>query len=448
MRLLRSFRSYRLPRLATAPFCPSEVRASVRTGVGARWWTRFRAVAGTGLLVAVGYMDPGNWATDIEAGSRFGYGLLWVVACASLIGMLLQDICVRVGVASGRDLAQLCRQQHGRGTTIALWLLAEVAIIACDIAEVIGTALALTLLSGLSLETGVLLTALDTVVVLALQGAGFRRLEAIIGGLIVIVGICCGIDLALARPDWAGVAGGLVPDPRLLSDGRALYLALGILGATVMPHNLYLHSSIVGTRNLGADPAARRDALRLSGLDSVLSLGGAFLVNAGLLVLAAAAFHAHGHTGVTEIQDAHHLLAPVVGSEAAATLFAIALLACGQSSTITGTIAGQVILEGFLALRLPCWIRRLITRGLAIIPAFIAVHASGAESIGTVLVGTQVVLSLQLPFAVFPLLRFAGNRGIMDGFVLPSWQRWCAWTALALIVAANGWMVRGLIAGE
>ena len=443
MRFLNAFTAYRLPRTATAPFCPSEVRGAVAVAGGAPWFTRFRAVAGNGLLVAIGYMDPGNWATDIEAGSRFGYGLLWVVALASLIGMLLQDICVRLGIASGLDLAQLCRREHGRWTNLLLWALAEVAIIACDIAEVVGTALALSLLFGWPLEAGVLVTAFDTVLVLLLQGAGVRRLEAIIGALMITVAVCCGINVWLVQPDWLAVAGGLVPHPALLNDGKALYLALGILGATVMPHNLYLHSSLVGTRCATEDGAGRRDFLRLSSWDSALSLGAAFLVNAALLVLAAAAFHAHGETGVTEIQDAHRLLAPLVGSSVAAVLFAVALLACGQSSTITGTIAGQVILEGFLGLKIPCWIRRLITRGLAIVPAFLAVHWAGVEGIGRVLVATQVVLSLQLPFALVPLLRFAGNRRIMGAYVLPMWQRCAGWLVLGLIVVANGWLLLG-----
>ena len=447
MDLLRRLFTYRLPRTATAPFCPSEIQGTVPVPARAGWLTRFRAVAGAGLLIAIGYMDPGNWATDIEGGSRFGYRLLWVVALASLTGMLLQDLCVRVGVASGRDLAQLCRQQHGRAVNYSLWFLAEIAIIACDIAEVVGTALALTLLFHLSLGTGVLLTALDTVIVLALQGAGFRRLEAIVGGLMGVVAVCCAWDLVLARPDWGAAAAGLVPDPRILADGKALYLALGILGATVMPHNLYLHTAIVGTRSRGCDLAARTDLLHLSSLDSAISLAGAFLVNAGLLILAAAAFHAHGQTAVTEIQDAHRLLAPVVGSQAAAVLFAVALLACGQSSTLTSTIAGQVILEGFLGLKIPCWLRRLITRALAIVPAYLAVRWSGAGGIGSVLVATQVVLSLQLPFAIVPLLRFAGDPRIMGTLVMPAWQRVLGWAVLVVIVIANLWLVGDLITG-
>jgi manganese transport protein len=441
--LIARMRAYRLPATATAPFCPSEISGTVCVPAGASGFTRFRAVAGAGLLVAVGYMDPGNWATDIAAGSHFGYALLWVVVLAGLAAILLQDLAARVGIAADADLAQLCRREFSPRTATGLWLLAEAGIIACDLAEVLGTALALQLLFHLPLTWGVLGTALDTVLVLALQGAGFRRLEAIVGGLVATIAICCGTQVLLAGPDWGAAAAGLVPG-QALADPQAWWIAIGIIGATIMPHNLYLHSAIVRTRAHDRAPAALAGAMKLLRIDTVLALALATLVNGGLLMLAAAAFHAHGERGVEDIADAHRLLEPLLGP-AGGILFAIALLAAGQSSTLTGTIAGQVVLDGFVGKRIPCWKRRLITRVLAIVPAFIGVSVLGERGIGTLLVASQVALSLQLPFALAPLLRFAGQPRLMGALAAGRWTLIAGWAVFAAIVAANGWVMIGLL---
>ncbi|WP_231296161.1 Nramp family divalent metal transporter [Pseudomonas aeruginosa] len=392
---------------------------------------------GPGLLVSVGYMDPGNWATAIEAGSRFGYALLFVVVLASFSGMLLQSLCSRLGIATGRDLAQLSRERYRPGVARGQWLLAELSIVATDLAEVLGAALAFHLLLGVSITTGVVLTAFDTLIVLALQGANFRRLEAIVLGLIATIGACFFVELVLIGPYWPDVAAGLRPSWVTLSSQEPLYLAIGILGATVMPHNLYLHSSVVQTRVSGDDAASKRSAIRFSRLDTIGSLSLALLVNAAILILAAAAFHGSGHTEVVEIQDAYHLLDPLVGGALASFLFGFALLAAGQSSTFTGTIAGQVVMEGFLRAKIPCWQRRLITRGLALVPALIGVLWLGEGAVGKLLVLSQVVLSLQLPFALWPLIRFSSDRGLMGEFVNPRWVSALAWSLFGLISAAN-----------
>ncbi|WP_434077878.1 Nramp family divalent metal transporter [Pseudomonas aeruginosa] len=392
---------------------------------------------GPGLLVSVGYMDPGNWATAIEAGSRFGYALLFVVVLASFSGMLLQSLCSRLGIATGRDLAQLSRERYRPGVARGQWLLAELSIVATDLAEVLGAALAFHLLLGVSITTGVVLTAFDTLIVLALQGANFRRLEAIVLGLIATIGACFFVELVLIGPYWPDVAAGLRPSWDTLNSQEPLYLAIGILGATVMPHNLYLHSSVVQTRVSGADVASKRSAIRFSRLDTIGSLSLALLVNAAILILAAAAFHGSGHTEVVEIQDAYHLLDPLVGGALASFLFGFALLAAGQSSTFTGTIAGQVVMEGFLRAKIPCWQRRLITRGLALVPALIGVLWLGEGAVGKLLVLSQVVLSLQLPFALWPLIRFSSDRNLMGEFVNPRWVSALAWSLFGLISAAN-----------
>lgn len=427
---------FRLPKTATAPFCPSEVHGSIAVPGGGPLWQRLARVAGPGLLVSVGYMDPGNWATDIEAGSRFGPALLWVVLCSSLAAMLLQTLSLRLGFATGLDLAQACRARYPRAVRLPLWLLAELAIVACDVAEVLGTALALHLLLGVSLLTGVALTALDTVIVLGLKGRGFRQVEAIILGLVTTIGLCFAAQLAMSGADWPAVAAGLVPRPSTLHDTQALVLAVGILGATVMPHNLYLHSSIVQTRRPQPGEQGKRDAIRLSTLDTLVSLSLAFLVNAAILTLAASAFHANGEREVTQIQDAYRLLEPLVGP-AAALLFGLALLAAGQSSTFTGTIAGQVLMEGFLKLKIPCWQRRLATRALALIPAALGVAWLGEAGVGPLLVGSQVVLSLQLPFAIWPLIRFTSDAKLMGPFASPRLLALGAWAIFGLVSAAN-----------
>ena len=438
---------YRLPRLATAPFCPSEVQGSVAVRPGAPFWQRMARMAGPGLLVAVGYMDPGNWATDIAAGSQFGYALLWVVLLASLTAMLLQTLSLRLGLVAQKDLARACRDRYSPRVNRALWLMAEIAIVACDVAEVLGSALALHLLFGVSLLAGIAITAFDTALVLGLQGKGFRQVEAIVLGLIVTISVCFAVELALVGLDWPAVARGFVPSFTMgaaVRDPQALLLAIGILGATVMPHNLYLHSSIVQTRHIASDDRSRRDAIRLSTLDTVVSLSLALLVNAAILALAASAFHATGHRQVTEIQDAYHLLDPLVGGTLASVLFGVALLAAGQSSTFTGTIAGQIVLEGFLDLKIPCWQRRMATRALALVPAFFGVLWLGDSGVGILLVGSQVVLSLQLPFAIWPLLRLTNDRSVMGAFANGPWLKFSAWGLLALISLANLWLLATL----
>ncbi|MGC5704022.1 Nramp family divalent metal transporter [Pseudomonas sp. NFXW11] len=432
---------FSLPKTATAPFCPPEVAGTVTVDPRASLFQRLLRFAGPGLLISIGYMDPGNWATAIEAGSRYGYSLLFVVLLASLAGMAVQCLCSRLGIATGRDLAQLCRERYSTRSARTQWLLAEVSIIATDLAEVLGCALAFHLLLGVSLSTGIVITAFDTLLVLALQNRGFRRLEAIMLALVATIGVCFFIELLLIKPYWPEVARGFVPSLSAINDAAPLYLAIGILGATVMPHNLYLHTSIVQTRLVGRDHASRADAIKLARIDTIGSLALALLVNAAILILAAAAFHNSGHSDVVEIQDAYHLLDPLVGGALASVLFGVALLASGQSSTFTGTIAGQVIMEGYLNLRIPCWQRRLITRGLALIPAFIGVWLLGDGAVGKLLVLSQVVLSLQLPFALYPLIRMTGDRRLMGEFVNRWPTRVLAWSLFALISAANAWLL-------
>ncbi|USI73773.1 Nramp family divalent metal transporter [Sphingomonas morindae] len=434
---------FTLPKTATAPFCPPEVQGSVRVPEGAPTLGRLLRFLGPGLLVSVGYMDPGNWATDIEAGSRFGYGLLCVVLGCGLAAMLLQSLSVRLGLVTGRDLAQMARAHYPRGVTRGLWLLAELAIIATDIAEVLGSALAITLLFGLPLWLGVLLTALDTVLVLGLKGHGFRELEAIVLGLIATIAGCFVAQIALAPPAPAAVLAGLLPSAGLFSDPHAVYLAVGILGATVMPHNLYLHSAIVQTR--GAASIGFGDRLRYARIDTIAALALATLVNMAILIVAATVFHGSGHEAVAEIGDAFHLLEPLTGAAVAPILFGVALLASGQSATFTGTIAGQVVLEGFLDLRIPCWQRRLITRGLALGPALAGVLAFGDGGVGKLLVLTQVVLSLQLPFALAPLIGFTANPAIMGRFRLARPVAGIAWALFAGIVLADLWLLAALL---
>ncbi|MDQ6630028.1 MAG: Nramp family divalent metal transporter [Pseudomonadota bacterium] len=436
---------FTLPSTATAPFCPSEVRGSVLISPRAPFWQRMMRMAGPGLLVSVGYMDPGNWATDIAAGAQFGYALLWVVLLSSLTAILLQTLSVRLGLAAQKDLARACRDRYGPRVNRVLWLMAEIAIVACDVAEVLGSALALHLLFGLSLLTGIAITAFDTVIVLGLQGQGFRQVEAIVLGLILTIGACFSIELALVGLDWAAAARGLLPRGNVVSDPRALLLAIGILGATVMPHNLYLHSSVVQTRDVAGGDRGRRDAIRLSTLDTIVSLSMALLVNAAILILAASAFHSTGHAQVTEIQDAYHLLDPLVGGTLASLVFGVALLAAGQSSTFTGTIAGQIVMEGFLDLKIPCWQRRLITRSLALIPAFGGILWLGDTGVGTLLVGSQVVLSFQLPFAIWPLVRLTSDPTLMGPFANGLWLKSTAWSVFLMIGVANVWLLGTLL---
>ncbi|MCJ1879146.1 MULTISPECIES: Nramp family divalent metal transporter [Pseudomonas] len=434
-----------LPTTATAPFCPSEVKGSIQVAASAPLWKRILQFAGPGLLVSIGYMDPGNWATAIEAGSGFGYQLLFVVLLSSLAGMVLQCLAMRLGIVTGQDLAQLSRSRYSLGGARLQWLLAELSIVATDLAEVLGCALAFHLLLGVDLVTGVILTAFDTLIVLGLKGQRFRHLEAIMLGLIITISGCYLVELILIKPHWPDVAAGFLPSWDAISQREPLYLAIGILGATVMPHNLYLHSSIVQTRQVSGSNG-KAAAIRLTRIDTVVSLSLALLINAAILILAAAAFHETGHTGVTEIQDAYRLLEPLVGTGLAAILFGVALLASGQSSTFTGTIAGQVIMEGFLQMKIPCWQRRLITRALALIPALIGVLMLGDKAIGKLLVLSQVVLSLQLPFALWPLIRFTSDRALMGEFVNSLLTRVLAWTLFCVISAANLWLLLQLLA--
>ena len=432
---------FRLPTTATAPFCPSEVSGSVPVDASAPFFRRVLRFAGPGLLISIGYMDPGNWATAIEAGSRYGYHLLFVVLLASLAGMAVQCLCSRLGIATGRDLAQLCRERYSKRSARVQWMLAEISIIATDLAEVLGCALAFHLLLGCSLTTGIALTAFDTLLVLALQGRGFRRLEAIMLALVMTIVGCFFVELVLIKPYWPDVFEGFKPSLSAISDAAPLYIAIGIIGATVMPHNLYLHSSIVQTRLTGSDYASKLDAVRLSRIDTIGSLALALLVNAAILILAAAAFHQSGHTDVVEIQDAYRMLDPLVGGAMASVLFGVALLASGQSSTFTGTIAGQVIMEGYLELKIPCWQRRLITRGLALVPAFLGVWLMGDDAVGKLLILSQVVLSLQLPFALYPLIRMTGDKKLMGPFVNRLPTRLLAWFLFAVISCANVWLI-------
>lgn len=406
-------------------------------GASAGFWRKMFAFTGPGYMVAVGYMDPGNWATDIAGGSAFGYTLLSVILLSNLMAMLLQSLSAKLGIVSGLDLAQACRANYGPKTRYALWGLCELAIIACDLAEVLGTAIALKLLFGIPLWLGVTITALDVLLILGLQRYGFRKLEAFIIALLIVITVCFGVQLALAQPSLAAIGAGLIPSGEIVTNPAMLYIAVGILGATVMPHNLYLHSAIVQTRSFERTETGKREAVKLATIDSTVALGLAFFVNAAILILAASAFHDNGHTQVAEIQDAYHLLTPLLGAGIASTLFGVALLAAGQNSTITGTLAGQIVMEGFLNLRLPAWLRRTITRSIAIVPAVIVVGMWGDSGAAKLLVASQVVLSLQLPFAVVPLVRFTGDPAKMGRFANRGWIKWTAWLVTAVIIGLN-----------
>jgi len=392
-------------------------------------WRRFAAFLGPGYMVAVGYMDPGNWATSLAGGSKFGYALLVVALVSNLMAIVLQSLCARLAIATGRDLAQACRDAFPRFISIPLWIAAELAIIATDIAEVIGTAIGLNLLFGIPLELGVVITALDVFLILYLQKKGFRWLEAFIIALLGVIAACFAIQIVLADPDWGGVLRGFAPTTEILTNPAMLYLALGILGATVMPHNLYLHSAIVQTRDYGDSLPEKREALKFATIDSTVALTFALVINASILILAAS-FHISGQTEVTDLGQAHELLGPLLGAGIAPSLFAIALLACGLNSTVTATLAGQAVMEGFLQIRLPPAVRRLITRGLAIIPAAAVTVIYGASGTGRLLILTQVVLSLQLSFAVVPLVMFTANRTKMGALAAPRWV-----VALAILIA-------------
>lgn len=391
-----------------------EVHRSVELPLSRHWLRRFAGFVGPGFLVSVGYMDPGNWATDLEGGSKYGYALLWVVMVSNLMAIFLQVLCARLGLVAGKDLAQACRENFNKPIVIALWLTCEVAIIACDLAEVIGSAVALQLLFHIPLVWGVLITGLDVLLLLGLMRFGFRKIEALVFTLVSTVAGCYLLEMVFAKPSWGGIASGFIPS---LPGNDALFISLGILGATVMPHNLYLHSSIVQTRNREHTPEGMREAIKYNTWDTVISLGAAFFVNAAILILAASVFHQRGAV-VTDLGQAHEMLHPLLGG-AAATAFGVALLASGQSSTITGTLAGQIVMEGFLSIRILPWLRRLITRGLAIIPAIIMVSGSSQQGTASLLVISQVVLSMQLSFAVFPLLYFTSSKRLMGEHASP-----------------------------
>lgn len=430
-------------RALTLPSLP-EAHRTIPIAANLSWFRKILAFAGPGYLIAVGYMDPGNWATDIGGGSKFGYTLLSVVLLSSLMAMFLQALSAKLGIATGRDLAQACRDHYSRRTVIFLWLICEVAIAACDLAEVLGSAVALKLLFGVPLLLGVVITAFDVLLVLALQGRGFRIIEAFVISLIGTIGLCFTYEIFFARPLWMEAAAGFLPRLEILQHPEMLYIAIGILGATVMPHNLYLHSSIVQTRAFGEDEKGRREAIKYSVLDSTVALGFALFINAAILVLGAAAFHRHGLNEVADIAEAYKLLSPVLGISLASTLFALALLASGQNSTLTGTLAGQIVMEGFLQLRLKPWIRRLITRAIAILPAILVIGIAGEHKLTSLLILSQVVLSFQLPFAVIPLVQFTSERGKMGVFVNSRLTIAVAWIVSAGILFFNGellWLI-------
>jgi manganese transport protein len=426
---------------APEPSLP-EVHSSVGVSRSPFYWRRLIGYLGPGFLISVGYMDPGNWATDIAGGSRFGYTLLFVIMASNLMAILLQSLSLKLGVATERDLAQLCRESTSRWTGITLWLMAEVAIAACDLAEVIGSAIALNLLFHIPLFWGVLITSLDVLLILLLQRWGFRTVEAIVIALIGTILVLFGVQMVLSRPEYGAALGSLfVPSPMILKNREMLYIAIGMLGATVMPHNLYLHSSIVQSRRYQRTPAGKREAIKMANIDSALALTIALFVNAAILIVAAAVFHRSGHFEVAAIEDAYKLLSPLVGAGFASTLFAVALLASGQNSSITGTLAGQVVMEGFIQMKLAPWMRRLITRGIAIVPTIAVVWFYGERGTEKLLILSQVILSLQLSFAVVPLVIFTSSRKRMGEFVNRPLVKWTSWSVAALIAGLNGWFL-------
>ncbi|MBI2434328.1 MAG: Nramp family divalent metal transporter [Candidatus Hydrogenedentes bacterium] len=430
----------------TMPSLPEAFR-SIAVPEQAPSWRKMCAFAGPGLMVAVGYMDPGNWATDLAGGAQFGYRLLAVILISNLMAILLQHLALKLGVVSGRDLAQACRDHYSRRISIALWLLCEVAIAACDLAEVIGSAIALNLLFGLPITLGVILTALDVLVVLLMQSRGFRYVESLVASLILVIGASFTYELVLAHPSISGIFGGLLPTPSIVTTPAMLYIAIGILGATVMPHNLYLHSSIVQTRAFERTPAGKTMAIHYATIDSTVSLLFAFFINAAILILSAATFHGTEHQSVADIGDAYKLLSPMLGAPLAGVVFAIALLASGQNSTLTGTMAGQIVMEGFLNIRLRPWVRRLLTRLIAIVPAVIVASLYGETGVGQLLILSQVILSLQLSFAVFPLVQFTSEKRKMGEFANSAFLRRVAWIVATIIAILNIYLLVQTVAG-
>ena len=434
---------WRQPRLAPSL---AEVYRTVPVR-GGSWWRKALAFAGPGYLVAVGYMDPGNWATDLAGGSQFGYTLLSVILISNLMAILLQGLAAKLGIVTGRDLAQACRDHYSRPVNIGLWFMCEIAIAACDLAEVIGSAIALQLLFGIPLPWGIGLTALDVLLVLYLQHKGFRLLEALVIALIATIAGCFLFEIFISRPDAGQLFSGFVPRPSILTNPSQLYIAIGILGATVMPHNLYLHSSIVQTRAYDETPEGRRTAVGFAFFDSTVALTFALFINAAILIIAAATFHRSGHPEVAEIQQAYQLLTPLLGVAGASAVFALALLASGQNSTLTGTLAGQIVMEGFLNIRIRPWLRRLITRGIAIVPAALTAIFFGEHGTARLLILSQVILSIQLSFAVFPLVQFTSERAKMGEFTNPGWLKKLAYGVAFVIAGLNGWLLVRTIQG-
>jgi manganese transport protein len=427
----------------------AEVFGTISTRPTGSFWRKLASFLGPGYLVAVGYMDPGNWATSLAGGSKFGYALLTIALLSNLMAILLQALCARLGIGAGRDLAQACRDAFPRAIAWPLWLLAELAICATDLAEVIGTAIGLNLLFGIPLELGVLITALDVFIILWMQNMGFRWIEAFVVTLLGVITVCFGIQIAMADPDWGAVIKGFAPTTEIVTNPDMLYLALGILGATVMPHNLYLHSGVVQTRRYGSSVADRREAINFATLDSTIALMFALLINASILILAAATFNKVGKTDVAELGEAHSFLAPLLGSTIAPTLFGVALLCCGLNSTVTATLSGQIVMEGFLDIRLPSWARRLVTRSIAIVPAAIVTIWYGEKGTAELLILSQVVLSLQLPFAVVPLVMFTADRRKMGELVAPRWVTAFAVLTAVIIIALNiKLIIDFLVAGQ
>ncbi len=424
-----------------------EVHRSIPIPKTLSFWRKMLAFAGPGFLVAVGYMDPGNWATDLAGGSRFGYTLLSVIFISNLMAMLLQHLAAKLGIVTGRDLAQACRDHYKRPVALMLWVLAEIAIAACDLAEVIGSAIALNLLFKIPLMIGIVITVLDVILLLLLQHKGFRYLEALVITLILTIIGCFGLEIWLSQPNIAAVIEGLIPSTQIVSNSDMLYIAAGILGATVMPHNLYLHSAVIQTRDYDESDEGKREAIWFATIDSTFALFLAFFVNAAILIVAAATFYSRGIGQVAEIQDAYKLLTPLLGTTAASIAFALALLASGQNSTITGTLAGQIVMEGFIHIRLKPWLRRLVTRLIAIIPAVVVVWFFGNSGLNQLLILSQVILSFQLPFAVFPLVQFTGEKAKMGRFANPVWVQFPAYVVAVVIATLNVWLVYNVLFG-
>ncbi len=432
---------------AAEPSLP-EVNASVRLTTSTVGWRRLLGFLGPGFLIAVGYMDPGNWATDIAGGSRFGYTLLFVIMLSNLMAILLQSLSLKLGVATERDLAQMCNEAYGRKTSLALWVAAEIAIAACDLAEVIGSAIALNLLFHIPLFYGVLITGLDVLLILLLQRFGFRYIEALVIALIGTIIVMFGVQMFLSQPHYGMALRSLfIPSTQIVTNPTMLYIAIGILGATVMPHNLYLHSSIVQSRKYERTPKGKREAIFMANLDSGIALTVALFVNAAILIVAAAVFHTRGLFEVAAIEDAYKMLSPLLGASFASTFFAIALLASGQNSSITGTLAGQIVMEGFVHIKIAQWKRRLITRSIAIVPTILVVAIMGSQGTEKLLILSQVILSLQLSFAVVPLVKFTGNQKIMGEFVNGQWVQRLAWVTAGLIIALNVWLLVQTVMG-